>query len=144
MCICVSVYVSNTTKLRKDYIFKMSFFYDEKQTVSLRLKKSLIVIVYECLRGPSMLLFFSPVDSHWRECVAAVKKLGKKRERVFEDDVFIENTRLVGGSKRRTKFTHGRSSKQVTWFSWPMVSRDWICERPPSLWNKWHTAQNNL
>ena len=70
-----------------------------------------------------MLLLFTPVDSHWRECVAAAKKFGK-RERVFEDDVFIENTRLVRGSKRRTKFTRGRSSKQVTWFSWPIVSRD--------------------
>ena len=49
------------------------------------------------------MLLFTPVDSHWRECVAAVKKLGKKRKRVFEDDVFIENTRLVRGSKRRTK-----------------------------------------
>ena len=49
-----------------------------------------------------MLLLFTPVDSHWRECVAAAKKLGK-RERVFENDVFIENTRLVRGSKRRTK-----------------------------------------
>ena len=47
-----------------------------------------------------------------------------KRGRVFEDDVFIENTCLGSGSKRRTKFTCGRSFKQVTWFSWPMVSRD--------------------
>ena len=62
--------------------------------------KSLLVDV--CLRGPSMLLLFTPVDSHWRECVAAAKKLGK-RKGVFEDDVFIENTRLVSGSKRRTK-----------------------------------------
>ena len=45
-----------------------------------------------------------------------------RKERVFEDDIFIENTRLGGGSKRRTKFTHGRSSKLVTWFYWPMVS----------------------
>ena len=50
-----------------------------------------------------MLLLFSPVDSHWRECVAAAKKFGKKRASVFEDDVFIENTRLVGGSKHRTR-----------------------------------------
>ena len=83
--------------------------------------KSLIVNV--CLRGPSMLLLFTLVDSHRRECVAAAKKLGK-RERMFEDDVFIENKRLGGVSKRRTKFTCGRSSKQVTWFSWPMVSRE--------------------
>ena len=49
-----------------------------------------------------MLLRFTPVDSLWRVYVAAAKKLGK-RERVFEDDVFIENTRLVGGYKRKTK-----------------------------------------
>ena len=29
-----------------------------------------------------MLLLFTPVDSHWRECVAAAKKLGKEREKV--------------------------------------------------------------
>ena len=97
MCVCVS----NTTKLQKDYIFKMSFLWLETGGFS-ETGKSLIVIVYECLRGPSMLLLFTPVDSHWRECVAAAKKLSK-RERVFEDDVFIENTRLVSGSKRRTK-----------------------------------------
>ena len=38
---------------------------------------------------------------------------------MFEDDVFIENTCLGNGSKRRTKFTRGRSFTQVTWFSWP-------------------------
>ena len=47
-----------------------------------------------------------------------------KRERVFEDDVFIENTSLGSGSKCRTKFTCGRSFTQVTWFSWPTVSRN--------------------
>ena len=35
MCVCVS----NTTKLQEDYIFRMSFFYDLKQAVSLRLEK---------------------------------------------------------------------------------------------------------
>ena len=34
------------------------------------------------------------------------------------------------------EFTRGRSFKHVTWSSWPMVSRDWICERPPSLWEQ--------
>ena len=41
--------------------------------------KRLIVIVYECLRGPSMLLF-TPVDSHWKECVAPAKKFGKREQ----------------------------------------------------------------
>ena len=103
MYICVCVCVSNTTKVQKDYIFKMSFFLWLETGGFSETGKSLIVNVYfECLRGPSMLLLFTPVDSYWRECVAAAKKLGK-RERVFEDDVFIENTRLVRGSKRKTK-----------------------------------------
>ena len=34
------------------------------------------------------------------------------------------------------EFTRGRSFKHVTWSSWPMVSRDWICERPPSSWEQ--------
>ena len=34
------------------------------------------------------------------------------------------------------EFTRRRSFKHVTWSSWPMVSRDWICERPPSLWEQ--------
>ena len=100
MCVCVCV--CNTTKLKKDYIFKMSFFLWLETGDFSETGKNLIVNVYfECLRGPSMLLF-TPVDSHWRECVAAAKKLGK-RERIFEDDVFIENTRLGRGSERRTK-----------------------------------------
>ena len=94
------VCVSNTTKLQKDYIFKVSFFLWLETDGFSETGKSLLVNV--CLRGPSMLLFFTPVDSHWRECVAVAKKLGK-RERVFEDDVFIENTRLGRGSQRRTK-----------------------------------------
>ena len=43
--------------------------------------KRLIVIVYECLRGQSMVLLFSPVDSRWRECVAAAKKFGKTKNK---------------------------------------------------------------
>ena len=91
-----------------------------------------------------MLLLRSPVDSRWRECIAAAKKFGK-RERVFEDDVFIENTRLVGGSK-----TQDLNLRADVVLSMP--------RGPPGQWfpeteyvsvrhlcgNKWHTAQNNL
>ena len=59
-----------------------------------------------------------------RERVSAAQNLCKKKGGVFEDDIFIENKCLGSGSKRRTKFTRGRSFTQVTWFSWPMVSRD--------------------
>ena len=34
------------------------------------------------------------------------------------------------------EFTRGPSFKHVTWSSWPIVSRDWISERPPSLWEQ--------
>ena len=61
MCECVCVCVSNTTKLQKDYIFKMSFFLWLETVGFSETGKSLIVNVYgrnECLRGPSMLLVF--------------------------------------------------------------------------------------
>ena len=142
MCICVSVSVcvcvcvSNTTKLQKNYMLKCPFLWLETGSFS-ETGKRLIVIVYECLRGPFMVLLRSPIDSRWRECVAAAKKFGKKRTRVFEDDVFIENTCLVGGSK--TQDLNLRADlvlKHVTWSSWPIVSRDWISERPPYLWEQ--------
>ena len=71
--------------------------------------------------------------SHWRESEYPLRRICVKREKVFEDDVFIENTCLGSGSKCRTKFSRGRSFMKVTWFSWPMVFRDWICVRPSSL-----------
>ena len=99
MCECVS----NTTKLQKDYIFKMSFFlWLETGSFSETGKRLIVIVYFECLRGPSMLSLFTPVDPHWRECVAAAKKFGKREQRVFKNDVFIENMRLVIGSKRRT------------------------------------------
>ena len=48
--------VSNTTKLQKDYIFKMSFFLWLETVGFSETGKSLLVDV--CLRGPSMLLLF--------------------------------------------------------------------------------------
>ena len=62
--------------------------------------------------------------SHWRESVYPLRRICIKRGRVFEDNVFIKNTCLGSGSKRRREFTRGRSSMQVTRFSWPVVSRD--------------------
>ena len=126
-CVCVCLCVTNITKLQKDYIFKMSFFLWLETVGFSETGKSFIVNVYwrsECLRGPSMLLLFTPVDDEKnvalkRERVSAVKNLCKKE---FEYDEFIENTCLGSGSKHRTIFTRGHSFTQVTWFSWPMVS----------------------
>ena len=92
--------------------------------------------VSKCLRltnKSQLLLFWIRNLSHTGGSVLLKRRNCVKKERVFEDDVFIENTRLGSGSKRRTKFTRGRTFTQVTWFSWPMVSWDWICVRPPSL-----------
>ena len=66
-CVCVCVCVSNTTKLQKDYIFKMSFFLWLETGSFSETGKGLIVNVYECLRYPSMLLLFTPVDSRCEE-----------------------------------------------------------------------------
>ena len=58
VCVCVCV-----TQLshKKNCKFKMSFLWLETGSFS-ETGKRLIVSVYECLRGPSMVLLFSPVD----------------------------------------------------------------------------------
>ena len=74
-------------------------------------------------------------------------KLGK-RERVFEDGrIYRRNTCLeISSKKTQDENLRGRSFTQVTWFSWPMVSRDWlfVCIRHLCRGNKWHTAQIKL
>ena len=92
-----------------------------------------------------MVLLLSPVDSRWREYVAAAEEIWSKRTRVFEDDVFIENTRLVGGSKtqdlnlRADLVLNMSRGPPGQWFpETEYVSVHHLCG------NKWHTAQNNL
>ena len=58
----------------------MSFFFLLETGSFSETGKRLIVIVYECLRGPFIVLLFSPVDSRWRECVAAAKKFRKREQ----------------------------------------------------------------
>ena len=132
-CMCVCVCVSNTTKLQKDYIFKMSFFLWLETVGFSETGKSLIVNVYWMSARPIHVVAIWRLLSHTGGSVLPLRMNCVKRGRVFEDDVFIENTCLGSGFKRRTKFTRGRSFTQVTWFSWPIVSRDWIYVRPPSL-----------
>ena len=56
MRVCVCVCVINTTKLKKDYIFKMSFFLWLETGGFSETGKSLIVNV--CLRGPIHVVAF--------------------------------------------------------------------------------------
>ena len=137
-CVCVS----NTTKLQKNYMLKGPFLWLETGSFS-ETGKRLIVIVYECLRGPSMLPF-SPVDSRWRECVAAAKNLVKENTGVWRRRIYRKYASCRWLKNAGLEFTRGRSFKHVTWSSWPMVSRDWILSVRHLCGNKWHTAQNNL
>ena len=88
VCVCVCVCVSNTTKLQKDYIFKMSFFLWLETGGFSETGKCLIVNVYECLRGQSMMCYLMSVKSHWRACVAAAKKLCEKRKSVWKRRIY--------------------------------------------------------
>ena len=95
MSSCVCVCMCNTTKLQKELqVENVLFLWLETGSFS-ETGKRLIVLVYECLRGMVLLLLRNLV----KESVAAAKKIGQREKRVLEDDVFIENTRLVSGSK---------------------------------------------
>ena len=41
-----------------------------------------------------MLLLFSPVDSRWRECVAAAKKFGKREQGCLKT-TYLEKIRVL-------------------------------------------------
>ena len=68
------------------------------------------------------------------ECVAAAKK--KENKGVWRRCIYRKYASCRWLKNAGLEFTCGRSFKHVTWSSWPMVSRDWICERPPSLWEQ--------
>ena len=137
VCVCVT-----QLSYKKNYRFKMSFLWLETGSFS-ETGKRLIVIVYECLRGPCMLLFRPTVDSRWRKCVAAAKKFGKDkgvwRRRIYRKYASCKWLKDAG-----LEFPRGRVFMHITWSSWPMVSRDWILSVRHLCGNKWHTAQNNL
>ena len=73
MCVCVT-----QLSYKKNCKFKMSFFLWLETGSFSETGKRLIVLVYECLRGPFMVLLFSPIDSRSRECVAAAEKFGQR------------------------------------------------------------------
>ena len=63
MCVCVCVCVC-VTQLSYERITCSNVLFLWLETGSfIETGKRLIVIVYECLRGPSMVLLFSPVGS---------------------------------------------------------------------------------
>ena len=98
--------VTNTTKLQKDYIFKMSFFlWLETVGFSVIGKKSLsrCILTKWMSARPIHVVAIWRLLSHAGESVLPLRRNCVKRGRVFEDDVFIENTCLGSGSKRRTK-----------------------------------------
>ena len=82
VCVCVCVCLTQLGYKRITSL-KCPFLWLETGSFS-ETGKRLIVIVYECLRGLSMVLLFSPVDSRWRECVAAAKKFGKREQRYLK------------------------------------------------------------
>ena len=144
MCICVSLCmcVCNTIKLQKDYIFKMSFFLWLETVGFSETGKRLIVNVYfECLRGPSMLLLFTPVDSHWRECVAAAKKLVKEGKSVWRRHIYRKYASWrwlqTQDDNLRTDLVLSMSRcSPGQWFP----DTEYVCVHHLCRRNKWHTA----
>ena len=81
VCVCVCVCVSNTTKQQKDYIFKMSFFlWLETVGFSETEKVSESMYILNVCEAHPWCWYLTSVESHWKECVAAAKKLCKKEK----------------------------------------------------------------
>ena len=100
MCICVSlcVCVSNTTKLQKNYMLKCPFFMVRNGQFLRDWKASHSHCIWMSARPMHGVAFLSCWFTLKGVCCCC-EEIWQKRTRVFEDDVFIENTRLVCGSK---------------------------------------------
>ena len=124
MCVCVCVCVCDTTKLPKRIASLKCPFSMVRNGQFLRDGKA--------SHSPCIWMSARPIHgvaflSCWftlKGVCCCCEEIWSKRKRVFEDDVFIENTRLVSGSKTWI-YAHRRSFKHITWSSWSMVSRDW-------------------
>ena len=109
-CVCVCVCVTQLS-CKKNCKFKMSFFYGLKQAVFLETGKRLIVLVYECLRGPFMVLLLR-------------RNLVKEKEGVLRRRIYRKYTSCKWLKDAGLEFPRGRVFKHITWSSWPMASRD--------------------
>ena len=98
MWFCVCVCVSNTTKLQKNYMLKCPFFMVRNGQFLRDWKASHSHCIWMSTR-PIHVAFHSCWFTLKGVCCCCEEIWSKREKRVFEDDVFIENTRLVGGSK---------------------------------------------
>ena len=149
ICECVCVCVSNTTKLQKDYIFKMSFFlWLETGSFSETGKRLIVNVYFECLRGPSMVLLFTPVDSVLlipggsvlplrRICVEERK--GVWRWRIYRKYASCKRLQMQDEDLRADVVLSRSRGSPGQWFpKTEYVSVRHLCG------NKWHTAQIKL
>ena len=84
--------------------------------------KRLIVNVYECLRGPSMLLL-SPLLIHAGGGVLLLRRICvEERKGVWRRRIYRKYASCRWLKNAGLEFTRGRSFKHVTWSSWPIVS----------------------
>ena len=142
VCVCVCVCLTQLNYKRITYL-KMSFFLWLETGGFSETGKSLIVNV--CMRGPSMLLLFTPVDSHWRDCVAAAKKLGKKRKNVWGRRIY---RKYASWKRLQTQDENLRvdvvlSRSRVSSGKW-FPETEYVCVRHLCCGNKWHTAHIKL
>ena len=91
-----------------------------------------------------MLLLFTPVDSHWREYVAAAKKMGK-REKGCLKTTYLK--KYASCKWLQTQDENLRADLVLSmsrgfpgqWFP----ETEYVSVRHLCCGNKWHTAQNN-
>ena len=104
MCVCVCVCVTQLIYKRIASL-KMSFFMVRNGQFLRDGKASHSPCIWMSTRPIHGVAFLSSWFTLKGVCCCC-EEIWSKRERVFEDDVFIENTRLVGGSKTQDLNLH--------------------------------------
>ena len=144
MCVYVRVCVCLTQLNYKRITYlKCLSFYGSKQAVSLRLF-TVSESMYVCKAHPCC-CYLTIVESYWRECVAAAKKLCEKRKSVWKRRIYRKYAswkRLQTQDEnlcadvvlRMSRGSHGQ------WFP----ETEYVCVRHLCCGNKWHTTHIKL
>ena len=132
VCVCVCVCLTQLSYKRITYL-KCPLLWLETGSFSETGKR--LIVLNVCEAHPCCC--FALLLIHAEGSVLLLRKnLVKENKGVWRRRIYRKYASCRWLKNAGREFTRGRSFKHVTWSSWPMVSRDWICERPPSLWEQ--------
>ena len=140
MIVCVYVWVCvlcvKQLIYKKIYIFKMSFFMIRNGQFFWDWKAFHSQSIFWMSARPIHVVTFQLLIPTGGGVLPLRRNFVKENKGVWRRRIYRKYASCRWLKDAGLEFTRRRSFRHVTRFSWPMVFRDWICDRPPSLWEQ--------